>query len=450
MAMSAPQLSKDTTREYRFRHKDGSYRWIRDEVRILPTDPGTPARLVGAMMDVTEQHQLETQFRQAQKMDAVGRLAGGVAHDFNNLLTIILGECELTLAKVKPGDPIYNALGEIHKAGQRAAILTRQLLLFSRKELFEPVTFNLNDILTGISGMIRRLIGEDVEVKLRPASGLGLVIADRGQIEQVMVNLVVNARDAMPGGGTIIIETTNVALGADYAAAHAEVRPGDYVMLAVSDTGTGMSEEVKAHLFEPFFTTKEQGKGTGLGLATSYSIVKQFGGHIGIYSELGTGTTMKVYLPRVAAAAKTVEAQQPAVTDSGNETILLVEDEPAVRAIAGRILGTKGYTVLAAGDAEEALRLLGEFWGNVDLLLTDVVLPKMGGRELAERVRERHPKVKVLFASGYTDDVILQHKLLEHNIALLHKPFTPDALGRKVREILDQDSGEIKKSVGSR
>jgi PAS domain S-box-containing protein len=439
MGTSVAYPSSDTIREYRFRHKDGSYPWIRDEVRVLPSS-GSATEFVGAMMDFTRQHQLENQFRQIQKLDAVGRLAGGVAHDFNNLLTIILGECDLTLETYRPEGKTRTALEEIRKAGERAALLTRQLLMFSRKQMVEPTTLNPNKIVNNLRTMFSRLIGEDVELKIDLADDLHSVTADQGQIEQVLLNLVVNARDAMPQGGTILIQTTNVELSGDYAALHADVRPGEYAMLAVSDTGTGISKEVKVHLFEPFFTTKERGKGTGLGLATSYAIVKQFGGHIGVYSELGKGTTMKVYLPRTAAQATAADVPDPASIPGGKETILLVEDESAVRAIAGRILAAKGYTVMAAGDGEEALKLLGQFWGAVHLLLTDVVLPKIGGRELAERVRELHPKVKVLFASGYTDDVILQHKLLEHNIALLHKPFTPDGLARKVRETLDQNS----------
>jgi PAS domain S-box-containing protein len=397
--------------------------------------------------EITDRKRLEAQFRQSQKMEAVGRLAGGVAHDFNNLLTIILGECDLSLESLEPEDPMITAFEEIKKAGERAALLTAQLLMFSRKQLFQPTNFNMNVILNDMSTMFRRLIGEDVELKIRSAEDLGLVTADRGQIEQVVVNLVVNARDAMPEGGTIVIESANVELDADYATMHSEVSPGKYVMLAVSDTGTGMSDDVKAHLFEAFFTTKELGKGTGLGLATCDGIVKQFGGHIGVYSEIGTGTTMKVYLPLSAVEGEIIESQGGQAIAEGNETILVVEDESRVRAIAARMLSALGYTVLTAADGEEALQLLSEYPETVHLLLTDVVLPRMGGRKVAELVRAMRPKIKVLFTSGYTDDVILQHRLIQHDIALVNKPYTAESLARKVRETLDQEPSGIARII---
>ena len=447
MSISASHLSADTIREYRFRHKDGTYLWIRDEVRILPCKVGTTTEIVAAMMDITGQHKLEEQLRQAQKMDAVGRLAGGVAHDFNNLLTIILGECELSLEGLRPDGPMFSSFEEIKKAGERAALLTAQLLMFSRKQLFEPTTFSLNEIMNGMSSMFQRLIGEDVELKMRPAADLAFVTADRGQIEQVLVNFVVNARDAMPEGGTIVVESSNVELDPDYAVTHASVSPGKYVMLAVSDTGTGMSDEVKARLFEPFFTTKEPGKGTGLGLATSDGIIRKFGGHIDVYSKVGTGTTMKVYLPVSAAAGKIIESRNVQASARGHETILVVEDEASVRAIAARMLSALGYTVLIAADGDEALRLLSGHPETVHLLLTDVVLPKMSGRELAELVRAMRPKIKVLFASGYTDDVILQHRLIQHDIALLNKPYTAESLARKVRETLSQEPPEAANTI---
>jgi PAS domain S-box-containing protein len=429
-----------TNIEIRRQKRDGSVIDVSLSSAALFDTNGRAVGIIVLYMDITDRKKLEDQLRQSQKMEAVGRLAGGVAHDFNNLLTIILGECDLNLETLEPDDPILSSLEEIRKAGERAALLTAQLLMFSRKQLFELTTFSLNEIMNGMSSMFQRLLGEDVGVKLRPAPDLGLVTADRGQIEQVLVNLVVNARDAMPQGGTIIIESANVALDEDYAATHPEVRAGEYVMLAVSDTGTGMSDEVKKHLFEPFFTTKEQGKGTGLGLATSYGIVRQVGGHLAVYSEVGTGTTMRVYLPLTAAAGASVESRSDQAIARGDETILLVEDEARVRAIATRMLSTLGYTVLAAADGEDALRLLGEHTGEIHLLLTDVVLPKIGGRELAELVRAMRPRIKVLFTSGYTDDVILQHRLLQHDIALVNKPYTTESLSRKVREALSQES----------
>ena len=426
--------------------RDGSLVDVSLSMAPLFDKAGDVVGVVALFMYIGDRKQLEMRLRQSQKMEAVGRLAGGVAHDFNNLLTIILGECDLSLESLGPEDPMLSSFEEIKKAGGRAALLTAQLLMFSRKQLFEPTTFNLNVILNDMSSMFRRLIGEDVELKIRPAADLGVVTADRGQIEQVVVNLVVNARDAMPEGGTIVIESANVELDADYAASHADVRVGKYVMLAVSDTGTGMSNEVKAHLFEPFFTTKEQGKGTGLGLATSYGIVKQFGGHIGVYSEIGTGTTMKVYLP-LSAVGDMIESQTAPATAHGNETILVVEDEGPVLAIAARMLSALGYIVLTASAGEEALRLLSGYPAPVHLLLTDVVLPKMGGRELAELVRAMRPEIKVLFASGYTDDVILQHRLIHHDIALVNKPYTAVSLSRKVRETLDQKPIRVETTI---
>jgi PAS domain S-box-containing protein len=390
-----------------------------------------------------ERRQLEEQFHQAQKMEAVGRLAGGVAHDFNNLLTVIHLSTRLLERKLHPKDPLWPHVQRIQDAGRRAAGLTRQLLAFSRREIVEPKVLDLNQVLAELDKMLQRLIGEDIELTLRPAGDLRPVKVDPTQIEQVVVNLAVNARDAMPGGGKLTIETANVALDAAYAATHLEVEPGKYVMLAVSDTGTGMSDEVKAHLFEPFFTTKERGKGTGLGLATVFGIVKQNGGHIGVYSEVGQGTTFKIYLPlagmpRVSeSAAKPVQPLLQSAAARGSETLLLVEDEDQVRELIGDILTAQGYQVLAANDGVEALQAAGEHEGPIHLLLTDVVMPRMSGRALADQLRSSHPEMRVLYTSGYTDNAIVHHGVLEEGVHFLSKPFELEALARKVRDVLD-------------
>ena len=415
---------------------DGKEAFI--ELRPVPiVEGGRVVGTRGVVRDITERRRLEEQFRQAQKMEAVGRLAGGVAHDFNNLLTVILGESEIAAEGLTPGHPARGSLEEIHKAGERAAGLTRQLLMFSRQQVVEPAVFDVNALVAEVDKMLRRLIGEDIELVTQTAKRLGRVKMDRGQLEQVLVNLVVNARDAMPEGGKLTIETAEVGLGEDYARAHIHVRPGEYVMLVVSDSGIGMNDEVKAHLFEPFFTTKEAGKGTGLGLATCYGIVKQAGGHIAAYSELGVGTAMKVYLPieRTGAPAREVRAAEQA--SRGTETILLVEDEDAVRHVAVRMLEAKGYRVLPTESGEEALRILEQQTPPVHLLFTDVVLKGMNGRMVAEKATAMRPGLKVLYTSGYTGDVTLRLNLLEQGVKLLHKPYTAEILGRKVREVLD-------------
>jgi signal transduction histidine kinase len=382
--------------------------------------------------------QLEDQLRQAQKMESVGRLAGGIAHDFNNLLTIIAGYSQLGLELVSPKDPVAGHLGEIKRAADRAAELTRQLLAFSRRQVLSFQVINLNAIVTGMDRMLRRLIGEDVELETRLAPGLGRVKADPGQIEQVIMNLAINARDAMPWGGKLTLETRNVELDEKYAASHASVKPGPYVLLAVSDSGAGMDKEVLEHIFEPFFTTKEQGKGTGLGLAMVYGTIKQCGGFIWVYSEKGKGATFKIYLPLVeegeeGEATQAVE-ERPL---TGTETILLVEDETGVRGLAEQVLADYGYRVLAASRGEEALRLAAQSDGPLHLLLTDVVMPGMSGRELAERLHPSKPGLKVLYMSGYTDEAIVRHGVLEEGVEFLQKPFTPQALARKVRQVLD-------------
>jgi len=368
----------------------------------------------------------------------VGRLAGGVAHDFNNLLMAILGYSDMTLKSLPAADPAHKHIREIRTAGERAAALTRQLLAFSRKQTLQPQVLDLNDLIANLSKMLRRLIGEDVHLTTTFDSDLGRVKADPGQVEQVITNLAVNARDAMPEGGTLTIVTTNEELDELYASQHSEVTPGRYVLLAISDTGTGMTDEVKAHLFEPFFTTKAQGKGTGLGLASVYGIVKQSDGHINVYSELGHGTTFKVYLPRVEETATAAERREaPAEFPRGTETILLVEDEDQVRNLARMVLEECGYTVLAANNGPDAVQLAGRNEGRIQLLLTDVIMPEMGGRVLAPLLATLNPGIKVVYMSGYTDTQIIRQDLLAAGSHFLQKPFSPEVLARTVRQVLD-------------
>jgi two-component system cell cycle sensor histidine kinase/response regulator CckA len=409
--------------------------------------PGTdPRLLLSVVRDVSEQRRsaaalqsLEEQFRQAQRLEAVGRLAGGVAHDFNNILTAITGYAQLLLADFRENDPRRADLEEILAASQRATALTRQLLAFSRKQVLQPRVLDLNDVVQGLEKMLRRLIGEDVELAFAPAAGLRAVRADPGQIEQVLLNLAVNARDAMPGGGQLTIETANIELDAAYARDHAGVGPGAYVMLAVSDTGTGMDAETRSHIFEPFFTTKEPGKGTGLGLATVHGIVKQSGGHISVYSEPGRGTAFKIYLPRVESAPESPSAEVGAPQPGrAHETVLVVEDDRAVRDVVAATLIQHGYRVLQAPDGRTALKLAQKAAGQVHILLTDVVMPGMQGRELAQALAAEHSGLRVLYMSGYTDDAVIRNGVLEAGTPFLQKPFTTEALVLKVREVLDR------------
>ena len=379
----------------------------------------------------------EEQLRQSQKLEAVGRLAGGIAHDFNNLLSVILSYAEMLI-----GDEAFTARGraeleEIKRAGERAADLTRQMLAFSRQQVLEPKIIDLNDILANLHKMLGRVLGEDIELKLLPARQLGLVLADPGQLEQVIVNLVVNARDAMPQGGKLTIATSNVELDQGYANDHLGVSPGPYVLLGVSDTGVGMDKATQARIFEPFFTTKELGKGTGLGLSTVFGIVKQSGGNLLVYSEPGMGATFKIYLPRAQGEQAARSPRTPATVTGGTETILLVEDEDQVRSVASGVLRRAGYHVLEARSPGEAILVCEQHPVRIDLLLTDVVMPKMSGRLLAERISSVRHGIRVLFMSGYTDDAILHHGVLDSGVAFLQKPLTPDALARKVREVLD-------------
>ena len=427
-----------TAYELELQAKDG--RRIAVEVNTkLVFEDGKPVAVQGIARDITERRQLEAQLRQAQKMEAIGQLAAGVAHDFNNLLTAINGYSSLALQKVSEEGPIKGYLEEIRKAGERAANLTRQLLAFGRKQMLQPVALNLNDVVSDLNKMLRRLIGEDIKLTAKFDPGLMQIKADPGQIEQVLVNLVVNARDAMPQGGNLTIETANFEVDREYAAKHVGVQPGSYVMMAVSDTGTGMDDETKARIFEPFFTTKEKGRGTGLGLSTVYGIVKQSGGNIWVYSELGEGTAFKVYLPQlkeavVSVAKAAVEAEAP----GGSETILVVEDEDVVRGLARKILEQLGYQVIDANGVAEATRLCREYPGEIHLLLTDVVMPEASGQEIANRMKARRPNTRVLFMSGYTDEAIVHHGVVDSDVAFIQKPFTPVALAKKIREVLDQ------------
>ena len=423
--------------EFRLRHRDGTYRRILAQGSLLFDERGEPARMFGTHLDITERTLLETQLRQARKMESVGRLAGGVAHDFNNLLTVINSAAELAVMQTREDDPLRRELEEIRDAAKRAAALTRQLLAFSRKQVLRPVVLDLNALIASTEKMLRRLIGEDVDLVFRPAERLGAVRADPGQTEQVIVNLAVNARDAMPSGGKLTIETADVDVDEAHARSHADSQPGPHVMLAVSDTGTGMDAGTLERAFEPFFTTKEAGRGTGLGLSTVYGIVRQSGGHISVQSEVGAGTTVRVYLPRAEGAAQTAEAAPPEEPARGTETVLLVEDDQALRVLATRVLGSAGFTVVAAADPEEAERVLLGHQGPLHLLLTDVVLPGRSGREMAQRLTEMRPGLKVLFMSGYADDTILHRGVLDRGVQFIAKPFTGAALVRKVREVLD-------------
>jgi len=426
------------SREKRYVRRDGLVVWVEVIVTLQRSPAGEPKFFITVVQDVTERKRLEQQFLQSQKMEAVGQLAGGIAHDFNNLLTAINGYSELTLARLAPDDRLRHNLEEIRKAGNRAASLTRQLLAFSRKQMLQPKVLDLNLVVSDLEKMLRRLIGENIELRTVLDRDLGSVKADPGQVEQVVMNLVVNARDAMPHGGKVTIETANVYLDEEYVKHHVAVRSGAYVMLAINDNGCGMTAETKARIFEPFFTTKELGKGTGLGLSTVYGIVKQSGGSIWAYSEVGKGTTFRMYLPRVSEDAQEYKRRTELERASrGTETILLVEDDETVRKLTHEVLMNYGYEVLDAAHGDAALLVCERYPKTIHLLLTDVVMPRMSGHEVANRLAPLRPEMKVLFMSGYTDDAIVHHRVLDADTPFIQKPFAPDALAQKIRDVLD-------------
>jgi two-component system cell cycle sensor histidine kinase/response regulator CckA len=434
---SAIRKQTDSHTIYRTTWPDGSLHWISSVGRSLHSEGGATLRATGIGMDVTEYHVLEEQYRQSQKIEAIGQLAGGVAHDFNNILTAIQGFSELLCEELGPDSPHQADLGEIKRAADRAATLTRQLLAFSRRQIVEPRVFDLRDSLTAMEALLRPLIGENVTVVVTTAPDVGPVTADPGQIEQVILNLALNARDAMPQGGSLLMELANVELDESYVRQHVGAVPGQYVMLAVSDTGAGMDAETREHIFEPFFTTKERGKGTGLGLSTVFGIVKQSGGCIGVYSELGSGSTFKVYLPRANAPADApVDRPMPESLD-GSEVVLVVEDEKMLRDLVQKVLERHGYQVLMSATPHEALDVSRKRPEPIQLLLADVVLPQMSGTVLAESIMAERPSIRVLFMSGYTENTIVHRGVLDSQMPFIHKPFMPEALLRKIKDVLN-------------
>jgi PAS domain S-box-containing protein len=431
--------------------KDGGKVFLEATARTMIED-GRKRRIT-ALRDVTEKRKLEDQFRHAQKMEAVGRLAGGVAHDFNNLLTVITSYTEMVSADMTPSDPRKMDMAEIQKAAATAATLTRQLLAFSRQQVTAPRCLEMEEVIGSAGKLIRRLIGEDIELITHFTDKKASVLMDPGQLEQVIMNLAVNARDAMPAGGVLSIETARVELTEPYARQHWPAQPGQYAMLAMTDTGSGMTPEVRSHLFEPFFTTKEAGKGTGLGLATVYGIVKQNNGYIWVYSELGRGSTFKIYLPLAESTQQQIMKEEDELENlKGGETILLVEDSAAVRGAARQILVRQGYTVVACADGESALSLVSQADQTIDLVLTDVIMPVMGGRELAERLRARWPGARILYMSGYPDNAVVDNGMLESGTPYIQKPFSAQGLAKKVRQVLgglNESPGRSQSRTGS-
>ena len=425
--------------EWESLRKDGTKAYVESSISLMKDAKGRSIGFRGIVRDVSERKRLEAQLIQSQKMEAIGTLAGGVAHDFNNLLTTIMGNAHMALMEMGDDDPLREEIEGINEAGERASSLTRQLLAFSRKQVIQPKVLDLNKVSAGIEKMLSRLIGEHIELKMISYPGLCCVKMDPGQMEQVIMNLAINSKDAMPRGGKLTIETAKVDLGEAYFLDHAvEAQPGPYVMLAVSDTGIGMDEEIRSHIFEPFFTTKEKGRGTGLGLSTVYGIVKQSGGLIWSYSEPGQGTTFKIYFPSVQEDAKSGEKETIPIDEmKGSETILVVEDDAMLRKIVQKALQRYAFRMLQAQDAIEALRVSEEHHGAIHLMLTDVVMPGMRGEELAEHMQSLRPEIKVLYMSGYTDEAIVHHGVLTPGVNFIQKPFQLEVLARKVREVLD-------------
>ena len=425
-------------REEEFVDSSGRTRCLLTTKLPLIDRTGSTMGLIGVSHDVTERKRLEEQLLQSHKMEAIGRLAGGIAHDFNNILTAIIGYAEFSKLSLSTDDPLRSSIDQIRRAGDRAAELTRQLLAFARKQIIEPKVVNVNDLILKMHNMLARLIGENIELVSVLQPDLGLTKIDPGQFEQVLINVAVNARDAIFERGTIAIETQNVCLDEEYCRQNLEITPRSYIQIAVSDTGVGMDAHTRSQVFEPFFTTKGKGKGTGLGLATCYGIVKQAGGHIWLYSEPGKGTTVKIYLPETPDAPVEVTTQEIGTNSlEGTETILLVEDEPSVRELAQKVLARQGYRVLTAPTADESVQLAEDYVGTIDLIVTDVVMPRMGGKQLAERISRTRSGIKVLFISGYTENAIVHQGVLEADTQFLSKPFTPAGLARKVREVLE-------------
>jgi two-component system cell cycle sensor histidine kinase/response regulator CckA len=426
--------------EYQARRRDGSPLWVSESARSVRGADGTVCRYEGFIEDINPRKRFEAQLFQSQKMETVGKLAGGIAHEFNSILTAIIGQSELLRTDLPAECPLTRNVMEISRAAGRAATLTRQLLAYGRRQILQPETLDLNRVIASMEGTIHHLMGGDVETHIVPAAGLHAVKVDAGQIEQVIMNMAINARDAMPNGGKLTLETANVSFESESVGRYPELKAGDYVMLAITDTGAGISDEVKARLFEPFFSTKGVGQGTGLGLSTCYGIVKQSGGHISVYSEVGRGATFKIYLPQVQQEARIpVQRIESKELPRGAETILLVEDDPALREMASTLLRRLGYTVWAAANGIEALSLKQQRnVGHIDLLFTDVVMPHMSGKELADRVESLYPHTRILFTSAYTESAIVHQGVLNKGVALLQKPFTPSALANKLREVLDQ------------
>jgi signal transduction histidine kinase/ActR/RegA family two-component response regulator len=438
---------------FEWMHRDSTGRDFHCEVRLVRLPDPDRNLCRGSIIDITDRklaevarvrleealRRTEDQLRQSQKMEAIGRLAGGVAHDFNNLLSVVLSYSAFALASLDDGDSVAADVREIQSAGKRAADLTRQLLAFSRQQMLAPAVVDLNDVVAHMDTMLRRLIGEDVDLRTVTPPYIGKVKVDRGQIEQVIMNLAINARDAMPNGGTLIIETAGVFLDERYASTHVGVKVGPHVLLSVTDAGVGIPPEVQGRIFEPFFTTKERGKGTGLGLATVLGVVEQSGGSISVFSEPGNGATFKIYFPCTDEDPDSMQLTAAPRTLQGTETVLLVEDEEQLRALGNQILTKSGYNVIVATDALHALVICEKYEGPIHLLLTDVVMPVMNGRDLAERAARLRPSMKVLYVSGYTDNTIVHHGVLDEGVDFLQKPITPDALRRKLRDVLDSE-----------